>query len=73
MGIDPELLDRIWLPDVTTKRSGTGIGLALVLQAVQAHGGEAHASNRPQGGAQFEVFLPSDGGSLLETADPGTP
>ncbi len=57
-GIPPELLERIWLPDVTTKRKGTGLGLPMVRQAVTAHGGRVEASNRPGGGAEFVVTLP---------------
>lgn len=57
-GIPPELLETIWLPDVTTKSSGTGLGLALVRQAAEAHGGRVAARNRPDGGAEVEMVLP---------------
>lgn len=57
-GILPEQLDRIWEPDFTTKSRGTGLGLALVRQTVQAHGGSIRALNRPEGGAEFRVVLP---------------
>ena len=58
-GIPPENLERIWEPDFTTKSRGTGLGLALVRQTVRAHGGEAMARNRPEGGAEFRVLLPA--------------
>lgn len=58
-GIPPENLERIWEPDFTTKHRGTGLGLALVRQTVQAHGGRVGARNRPEGGAEFRVVLPT--------------
>ena len=57
-GVPPEHLDRIWEPDFSTKPRGTGLGLALVRQTIQAHGGSVNASNRPEGGAEFRVVLP---------------
>ncbi len=57
-GVPADLLPRIWEPEFTTRRRGSGLGLALVRQAVLAHGGEVHAENRPGGGARFVVRLP---------------
>lgn len=57
-GIPPENLERIWSPDFTTKARGTGLGLALVRQTIQAHGGVVAARNRPEGGAEFRILLP---------------
>ena len=37
---------------------GAGLGLAICRAIVQAHDGEIHASNRPQGGARFTIRLP---------------
>lgn len=58
-GIAPEHVARVWEPDFTTKTRGTGLGLALVRQTVQAHGGRVWARNRPGGGAEFGVALPA--------------
>lgn len=58
-GIPAEHLASIWEPDFTTKSGGTGLGLALVRQTVQAHGGMVAARNRPEGGAEFVVRLPT--------------
>jgi signal transduction histidine kinase len=60
-GIPPEVLERIWEPDFSTKKRGTGLGWASVHQTAQAHGGAAWARNRAEGGAEFRVVLPVGG------------
>ncbi|HST62855.1 MAG TPA: HAMP domain-containing sensor histidine kinase [Longimicrobium sp.] len=65
-GIRPEHVERVWEPDFTTKARGTGLGLALVRQTVQAHGGRVWARNRPEGGAEFGVALPAGDGAADE-------
>ncbi len=50
--------DRIWEPDFSTKRRGTGLGLPLVRQVVEAHEGSVTATHREGGGASFRVHLP---------------
>jgi signal transduction histidine kinase len=57
-GIAPEHLDHLFEPDFTLKAGGTGLGLAVVRQAVAAHGGSVTAAPRPGGGAIFTVELP---------------
>ena len=40
-----------------TSRSNMGIGLSVCSTIIKAHGGEIHAANRPQGGAEFSFVL----------------
>jgi signal transduction histidine kinase len=54
-GIPPVVLDRIFNPFFTTKDTGTGLGLSIVHRVVEAHDGTITATNRPGGGAKFEL------------------
>lgn len=74
-GIDPAFLPRIFgrftQADASTTRSaaGLGVGLALVRELVERHGGEIEADNRQQGrGAVFTVRLPVQPVELLHRA-----
>ena len=42
-----------------TGAGGTGLGLAICRQVVHAHHGRIRAQNRPEGGTEFEVLLPT--------------
>lgn len=59
-GIPPERLDEIWKPLVTTNRSGTGLGLPIVRQLVEAHGGHVEVMSTPGEGTRMRVVLPAD-------------
>jgi signal transduction histidine kinase len=56
-GIPEALRPRIFEPYFTTKQDGTGLGLALVRQTVEAHRGTISVSDTPGGGATFSVVL----------------
>ena len=57
-GIDPETIDKLFDPYVTTKNKGTGLGLAIVKKLVEEHGGTVIAENLETGGAVLTVRLP---------------
>jgi signal transduction histidine kinase len=58
-GMPPEVLARLFEPLFTTKRTGTGLGLAVSFQMVTAQGGEMHAESTPGSGTVFHVLLPA--------------
>jgi signal transduction histidine kinase len=57
-GIPAETLEKIWDPFFTTKEKGTGLGLGIVKNIIESHGGSIQVLNRPQGGARVTVELP---------------
>jgi len=59
-GIDPEILPKIFDPFITSKHSGTGLGLTITHDILEQHQGRIEAENDPQGGAIFKVWLPID-------------
>jgi two-component system sensor kinase FixL len=61
-GIAEENLDRIFDGFFTTKEEGIGLGLAICQSIMTAHGGGITASNRPEGGACFRLWLPAERG-----------
>jgi len=60
-GIDPEILPNIFEPFITSKPTGTGLGLTITLDIIQQHHGRIEAENNPDCGATFKVWLPVDG------------
>jgi signal transduction histidine kinase/CheY-like chemotaxis protein len=76
-GIAPEFLphifDRFTQEDPSTTRSagGLGVGLALVRELVELHGGDIHARNRDdQTGAIFTATLPLQPGESIPAPPP---
>jgi two-component system sensor histidine kinase HydH len=62
-GIDEEIIDKIWAPFFTTKNQGTGLGLGIVKNIIQAHGGKIKIVNREVRGIDVMITLPVDQGS----------
>lgn len=57
-GIDSENKKRVFIPRFTTKSTGSGIGLSLVKQIIENHGGEVSFSSKEGEGSVFSFFLP---------------
>lgn len=59
-GIPEEHLSRIFLPDFTDKKQGTGLGLAVAQGVVEKHGGRIQVESKVGKGTKFTVSLPWD-------------
>ena len=59
-GIPQKVVDKIFQPFFTTKPSGqgTGLGLSLSYDIINAHGGELKVETREGEGAAFTIELP---------------
>ena len=60
-GIPPDLRERVFRPFFTSKRNGTGLGLALVQKIIVFHNGRVAAGASPEGGASLQITLPLRG------------
>jgi nitrogen fixation negative regulator NifL len=65
-GMPDEIRKRIFEPFYTTKTEGSGIGLAICLGIVEAHGGRIEVATRPSQGTLVTIHLP---GHAAEAAD----
>jgi PAS domain S-box-containing protein len=66
-GIPEALWSRIFDPYFTTKKTGSGLGLAVAYSIVRNHGGALQLEPRRGEGATFVIHLPAVGGSAEPT------
>lgn len=67
-GFDPSVLERLFEPGVTTKSTGTGLGLVFCRAIVRVHGGDMYVQQAPSGGALVRcVFVQQNAsGNVLD-------
>ena len=58
VGIEPDLLERVFAPFFSTKKDGSGLGLPLTRRIVNEHGGTITVQSEPGKGSRFTVRLP---------------
>ena len=59
IGIPPSILDRVFDPYFTTKKDGTGLGLATTHSIVRRHGGHITVESKEMSGTCFSIYLPA--------------
>ncbi|WP_158516070.1 two-component system sensor histidine kinase NtrB [Syntrophotalea acetylenivorans] len=59
-GMTPKEQSRMFDPFFTTRKTGTGLGLAMVHQIVEQHGGRVEVESAPKKGTRVEVILPRE-------------
>ncbi|MDP2105924.1 MAG: ATP-binding protein, partial [Desulfobulbaceae bacterium] len=59
VGIDPNLLDKIFDPYFSTKRQGSGLGLAITHSIINRHGGHISVESTMGVGTTFTIYLPA--------------
>jgi signal transduction histidine kinase len=57
-GIEKKAMEKMWDPFFTTKDKGTGLGLGIVKNIIEAHHGQVRINNRSEGGTRVSIKLP---------------
>jgi signal transduction histidine kinase len=68
IGMSSEQLRTLFTPFQTTKSTGTGLGLALTHNIIEAHGGSMHVTSASGQGTVVTVTLPATSARRLPTA-----
>ena len=71
-GIAPELLDKVWLPYVSFKKGGTGLGLPVVKKLAETLGGTVRLTSAvagSDGGLTLQLSIPAVRGSAVKGND----
>lgn len=61
VGINPEDMDKVFVPYFSGKKKGTGLGLAIVSKIIADHGGKISVRHNMPKGAVFVIHLPRGG------------
>lgn len=75
-GLPPDELEHIFAKGYRGRNAtgcgpGSGLGLYMARSVVEVHGGNLTARNHPDGGAEFRIWLPAQGGAGKRVASEG--
>ena len=62
VGLDGDLVNKVFDPYFTTKANGMGLGLPISRTIVEAHGGNLSAGRNSDRGATFRMTMPAHRG-----------
>ena len=57
-GIDVSIVNRVFEPYFTTKKTGTGLGLSVISRIIKNYGGDIYFTSEPGKGSLFQVYIP---------------
>jgi signal transduction histidine kinase len=63
-GIEDSIKDKLFKPFITSRKEGTGVGLAISRFIIEDHQGKIWAENKPDGGAEFAFKLKVNDSSI---------
>ncbi|MDH5298317.1 MAG: ATP-binding protein [Desulfobulbaceae bacterium] len=69
-GIEPDHLDKIFDPYFSTKKKGSGLGLASCFAIIKKHDGSISVESKPGQGATFTFYLPAAKSAPVEVPSP---
>ncbi len=58
IGMEQEVLEKIFEPFFSRKKGGTGLGMTIVKGIIESHGGYIKVYSKINSGTKFEIFLP---------------
>jgi CheY-like chemotaxis protein len=70
VGIDDDTIKRIFDPFFTTKETGTGLGLVMVSNIIQQHGGVIEVKSDKNNATVFRIILPLYSPHINQTSEP---